>query len=177
MAINTALFSSKNTEWETPRALFSKLNEEFDFFMDLAATRENAKCFFFYTKRDDALQCDWKQDIDLLYGSQHISTCLDLESMCSDSKVCWCNPPYGRNIGKWIEKAHLEAGRGVTTVMLLPARTDTRWFHRYIYGQYEVRFLQGRLTFQWASSPAPFPSMIVIFRDCIHPVTPEMQGA
>lgn len=74
------------------------------------------------------------------------------------------NPPYSKSIAKWIKKAWYESLRGVTTVALLPARTDTTWFHRYIYQRAEVRFLRGRLQFEGAEQSAPFGSMIVIFR-------------
>ena len=75
--------------------------------------------------------------------------------------VCWCNPPYGREVGKWVQKA---AESGCTVVMLLPARTDTKWFHEYIYGRAEVRFVRGRLKFGGSKNSAPFPSMVVVFR-------------
>lgn len=77
--------------------------------------------------------------------------------------MCWCNPPYGRKVSAWIEKAHHEAQKGVKTVMLLPARTDVKWFHRWIYGRYGVTFIQGRLRFSGCKNSAPFPSMIVVF--------------
>lgn len=76
----------------------------------------------------------------------------------------WCNPPYGREIGKWVEKAYNESLNGVTVVMLLPARTDTKWFHEFVYGKTEIRFLRGRLKFGDSKNSAPFPSMVVIFR-------------
>ena len=78
--------------------------------------------------------------------------------------VVWCNPPYGRKIGKWVEKAVASVSEGATVVMLLPARTDTQWFHRYIYYQAEIRFVPGRLKFGGAKWNAPFPCMVVIFR-------------
>jgi len=78
--------------------------------------------------------------------------------------VCWCNPPYGREIEKWVKKAYISAIEGATVVMLLPARTDTRWFHDWIYGKTEIRFIRGRLKFGGAEHGAPFPSMVVVFR-------------
>jgi site-specific DNA-methyltransferase (adenine-specific) len=84
--------------------------------------------------------------------------------------VCWCNPPYGRKIGLWVEKA---AKAECTVVMLLPARTDTRWFHDYIYGYAEIRFIRGRLKFGGAQNSAPFPSMIVIFDRQIERIAEE----
>lgn len=79
-------------------------------------------------------------------------------------KRVFCNPPYGRELPKWIKKAHDEAEKGALVVMLIPARTDTRAFHDYIYHQAETRFLKGRIKFGNAKASAPFPSMVVIFR-------------
>ena len=79
--------------------------------------------------------------------------------------TCWCNPPYGREVGKWVRKAYISSkNEGSTVVMLLPARTDTKWFHEYIYNQSEIRFIKGRLKFGGSANSAPFPSMVVVFR-------------
>lgn len=139
--VNDALYSSKETEWETPQGFFDKLNEEFHFTLDPCATTQNAKCAKYFTKEIDGLSQSWR-----------------------DERV-YCNPPYGREISKWIEKAFYETnnGRGIV-VMLLPARTDTKYFHDYIYGKAELRFIRGRLKFGNARNSAPFPSMVVIFR-------------
>lgn len=131
------LFSSKSFEWETPKNIFDDLNREFRFTLDVAATPKNTKCDFFYTKEQDGLQQLWLGKV-------------------------WCNPPYGRNIGKWVEKAYKSKA---TIVMLLPARTDTKWFHDYIYNKAEIRFIRGRLKFGGCKNSAPFPSMVVIFRN------------
>ena len=134
-----AMFSSKTDLWETPQDFFNSLNEEFHFNLDVCALPENAKCAAYYTPDMDGLSNPW-------YGN------------------CWCNPPYGRNIGSWVEKAAKSAEEGALVVMLLPARTDTRWFHKYIYGKAaEVRFIRGRLKFSGNANSAPFPSMIVVF--------------
>ena len=134
------MFSSRTDLWETPQDLFDKLNEEFHFTLDVCALPENAKCESYYTPEIDGLSQKW-------------------------SGVCWCNPPYGRQIGKWVEKAAREREEGTTVVMLLPARTDTKWFHDYIYKFYaEIRFIRGRLKFGGVQNSAPFPSMIAIFR-------------
>lgn len=135
------MFSSKTDMWSTPDDLFQKLDNEFHFDIDVCATKENAKCKQFYTPEDDGLSKIWG-------GS------------------AWCNPPYGRTVGKWVEKAHSEQVAGNTVVMLLPVRTDTKWFHEHIYKQdgVEIRFIKGRLKFGGAKNPAPFPSMIVVFR-------------
>ena len=137
--MNTELmFSSKTDLWETPQDLFDKLNNEFHFTLDVCATPENAKCEEFYTKEQDGLKQPWKGTV-------------------------WCNPPYGRQIGEWVRKAFLASVSGSTVVMLLPARTDTRWFHEYIYGKAEIRFIRGRLKFGGSKNSAPFPSMVVVF--------------
>ena len=133
------MFSSKTDLWETPRDFFDKLDAEFHFNLDVCALPENAKCAAFYTPEMDGLSQPW-------YGN------------------CWCNPPYGRQVCRWVAKAAQSAAEGATVVMLLPARTDTAWFHDYIYGRAEVRFVRGRLKFGGSANSAPFPSMVVIFR-------------
>lgn len=133
--MNDVLFSSKSVVWETPQDLFDKLNAEFHFDLDVCALPENAKCKRFFTPEMDGLKQEW-------------------------TGVCWCNPPYGRQIGKWVEKG---AKSFATVVMLLPARTDTKWFHEYIYNKAEIRFIKGRLKFGNSKNAAPFPSMIVVF--------------
>lgn len=133
------MFSSKTDQWETPQDFFDQLNLEFHFTLDVCALPENSKCCNYYTPAMDGLTMPW-------FG------------------VCWCNPPYGRKIGQWVRRAFYSSLCGSTVVMLLPARTDTRWFHDYIYGKAEIRFIKGRLKFGVSAQPAPFPSMIVIFR-------------
>lgn len=133
------MFSSKTDLWETPKDFFDRLNDEFHFDLDVCALAENAKCSYYYTPEDDGLSKPWRG-------------------------VCWCNPPYGREIGSWVRRAFLSSVAGATVVMLLPARTDTRWFHDYILGKAEIRFVRGRLKFGGCKNSAPFPSMVVIFR-------------
>jgi site-specific DNA-methyltransferase (adenine-specific) len=140
--MTSGMYSSATPEWATPQDLFDELNAEFKFNIDVCATPENAKCRFFYTKEQDGLIQDWNQSSTIM------------------SARCWMNPPYGRQIGKWVKKAH---DSGCLVVGLLPARTDTRWFHDYIYGKAEIRFLRGRLYFNDGMGPAPFPSMVVIW--------------
>ena len=137
--MNRVLCSSKETVWSTPQDFFNKLNEEFDFTIDVCALPENAKCKRYFTPEDDALKQKW-------------------------TGTCFCNPPYGREIGQWVEKASKSADEGATVVMLLPARTDTKWFHNYVYGKAEIRFVAGRLKFGGSKNNATFPSMVVIFR-------------
>ena len=138
--VDKALFSSERHDWETPPDLFAKLDREFGFKLDAAATRTNAKCRLFLDEAADALKLSW-----------------------SPSPV-WLNPPYGRTIGQWVEKARRESERGATVVCLLPARTDTAWFHDHVLDKAKVRFLRGRLRFVGAESSAPFPSMLAIYR-------------
>ena len=150
------MFSSASDEWATPQALFDQLHAEFHFGIDLAASRRNAKCEVYYSKKVDALSadCDWTME------AAHV-------------RVGFCNPPYSRGLqGKFIEKAARQRLRGFTTVMLLPARTDTKAFHAHIYNArrwrsregVQIRLLPGRLKFGGATNSAPFPSMVVIFK-------------
>ena len=141
MSVNPALFTSKTDLWETPQDLFDELDAEFGFDLDVCALPENAKCEHFYTPESDALWQDWRG-------------------------VCWMNPPYGRQIGRWIQKAYESSLEGATVVCLVPARTDTAWWHDYCM-KGEIRFLRGRVHF-WKDGrpidPAPFPSAVVVFR-------------
>lgn len=132
------MFSSKTDLWETPQELFDELNYEFHFTLDVCALPENAKCSVYYTPQQNGLSKPW-------------------------NGVIWCNPPYGKGVGEWVRKALSASVGGATVVMLLPARTDTRWFHEYIYGKAEIRFIKGRLKFGGSKNSAPFPSMIVVF--------------
>lgn len=149
------LFSSKSNEWETPQDLFDKLNNKYKFTLDPCCTHENAKCDKHYTQEENGLNQDW------------------------GGEVVFCNPPYGREIGKWVEKAYNEAMNGTRIVMLIPARVDTKWFHQYLYNKEEwgirVEFIKGRLKFinrtlpswredgNFKASPATFPSMLIYF--------------
>lgn len=135
------MFSSATDEWATPKDFFDTLNEEFDFTLDPCASTDNAKCDKFYTKEQDGLKQDW-----------------------SGERV-FCNPPYGKVIGDWVRKCSEESKKPNTTVVaLIPARTDTRYFHEFIYRKArEVRFVKGRLKFGGCKNSAPFPSMVVVF--------------
>lgn len=132
-------FSSKSDFWATPESLFRELAAEFEFTLDVCASAENAKCSTYFTKQKDGLMQQW-------------------------SGVCWMNPPYGREIGLWVRKAFESAQQGVTVVYLIPARTDTAWWHEYVTKADETRFVRGRLRFGEALAGAPFPSAIVVFR-------------
>lgn len=146
------LFSSASNEWETPWDFYKELDQEFHFTLDPCCQEYSRKCRKYYTADMDGLHRSW------------------------EGETVFCNPPYGREIGRWVKKCHEEAQKPHTTVvMLVPARTDTRWFHDYIYqkGHTEIRFVKGRLKFRNRAAsgreplkpqPAPFPSMVVIFR-------------
>lgn len=138
--INKGLFASNSDEWETPQKLFDELDKEFHFQLDPCATKENAKCESYYTGIDNGLELSWYW-----------------------ARAVFMNPPYGRKIYTWVRKAYRESKRGTTVVCLLPARTDTKWFHDYCL-RGEIRFIKGRLKFSGQKNSAPFPSMIVIFR-------------
>lgn len=134
------MFSSETPEWETPQRFYDELDAEFHFTLDPCATKQNAKCGKFYTKDDDGLKQDWS------------------------GETVYCNPPYGRGVEAWIKKCSEHAEAGGIAVMLIPARTDTKAFHVWIYRKAEIRFIRGRLKFGGSKNSAPFPSMIVIFR-------------
>ena len=140
MANIQACLSSKTDNWATPKDFFDKLNEEFHFTLDPCANEENHKCDLFYTKEQDGLTKDW------------------------GGHVVFCNPPYGKEIADWVRYSYEQSQKPNTTVvMLIPARTDTRYFHDYIYGKAEIRFIKGRLKFGDATTAAPFPSMVVVY--------------
>ena len=134
----TVHFSSKTDLHSTPQDFFDELNREFGFEVDVCALPVNAKCEKYYTPEQDGLSQTWEG-------------------------VCWMNPPYGREIGKWIEKAYDSSLSGATVVCLVPSRTDTRWWHKHAM-KGEIRFIKGRLKFGGAKNSAPFPSAVVIFR-------------
>lgn len=139
--MNGILFSSKRHDWETPQAFFDELDREFHFTLDPCTTPETAKCKKYYTPAENGLLQDW------------------------NGETVFCNPPYGRELPKWIEKCAKES-KHAKVVMLIPARTDTIAFHKYIYNKAEIRFIKGRIKFRVdgkEGDPAPFPSMVVIF--------------
>lgn len=136
------LLSSNKQDYCTPRWLYDELNKDFHFKLDAAATDENALAPAHYTSEQNALTRDW-----YLYES------------------IFCNPPYGRGARAWVKKGFDEAMRGSIVVMLLASRTDTQWFHDYVLrGAHAIRFVKGRLTFEGMPAPAPFPSVIVVFK-------------
>lgn len=150
MSALAPLFSSEKRDWTTPGWLFDLLDAEFRFTLDAAASDENTKVpDRYYTEADDGLAQPWEGTV-------------------------WCNPPYGRGVGEWVRKGYQSAQAGATVVMLLPARTDTRWWNEYVsyydwaarrtvMVAHEVRFLRGRLRFGGAKAGAPFPSAVVVW--------------
>ncbi|SIT00402.1 phage N-6-adenine-methyltransferase [Virgibacillus pantothenticus] len=135
--LNKGLFSSDTDSWETPLCFYEQLNKEFNFELDVCATKDNTKCDKYFTPEIDGLKQQWRG-------------------------VCWMNPPYGRQINKWVKKAYESSLNGATVVCLLPARTDTRWWHDYCM-KGEIRLVKGRLKFGDSKNSAPFPSAVVIF--------------
>ena len=137
--INKVMYSSDKDDWETPQDLFDSISREIGGFdLDVAANEDNHKCQAYFTKENSAFDNRWFGNV-------------------------WCNPPYGREIGKWVKRCSEYSG---LSVMLIPARTDTKWFHDYIYHnpRADIKFIKGRLHFNNSINAAPFPSMIVIFR-------------
>ena len=132
-------FESAKTEWETPAELYDPLNAEFQFTLDVAADASNSKCSEFIGVNADGLLTPWRG-------------------------VVWCNPPYGRGLGAWAKKAARETFQGITSVLLIPARTNTAWFHKYCLSYGEVRFIKGRPKFNGAAEGLPWPLCLVVFR-------------
>lgn len=138
--VSKALFTSNTVEWSTPRPFFETLNDEFHFTIDVCATKENALCPVFFTKEQNGLKQPW-------------------------SGNCFGNLPYGRGVMDWINKAATEAVRcSATSVFLVPARPDTKWFRQAFETATELRLIKGRLKFGGAKTPAPFPSCVFVFR-------------
>ena len=141
MIILDVHYSSKTNEWSTPQDFFDELDKEFNFTLDPCSTSENAKCAKYFTVEDDGLKQDWSND------------------------VVFMNPPYGREIKHWIKKAYEESLNGATVVCLIPSRTDTTYWHDYIFDKaYDIRFVRGRLKFGDSKNSAPFPSAVIIYK-------------
>ncbi|MCV6045563.1 DNA N-6-adenine-methyltransferase [Enterococcus faecalis] len=137
-------FSSEKEDWETPQNIFDELNKKYQFDIDVAASIQNTKLPNYFTKQDNALCQKWDGNV-------------------------FCNPPYGRELRKWLEKGYKEFLRNKerTIVFLIPARTDTSYWHDFIFGKADIQFLRGRLKFEIngeGGNPAPFPSAIVVYR-------------
>ena len=136
--VNQNWFNRPKDNYETPDSLFKPLDDEFHFTLDVAASKENAKCATFFTKEENGLLQDW-------------------------SGVCWMNPPFGREMRKWVKKAYEEWKKGATVVCLLPSRTNTAWWHDWVM-QGEVRFIRGEVKFKGHENGLWMPMSIVIFR-------------
>ena len=141
--MTSGMYSSERPDWETPPEIYDPLDAEFHFTLDVCASPQTAKCDRYFTPDDDGLSRGW-------------------------SGVCWMNPPYGSEIRSWVSKAYFYADEGCATVVcLVPARTDTAWWHDYCAKADEIRFLRGRVRFLLDGErlqSAPFPSAVVIFR-------------
>ena len=142
--MNLSVLTSTRHDWETPQAFFDRLDAEFGFELDAAADHDNALCPDYFTAEDDGL------------------------SQSFGGRTTFLNPPYGYGIGRWVEKAYREAQAGATVVLLIPARTETSWWHRYVMRAAEIRLIRGRLRFSNSAVNAPFPSAVVVFRPGDH---------
>ena len=135
------MFSSKSTEWETPKEFYAKLAHRFNFTLDPCCSEESRKCESYFTEAEDGLSQSWA------------------------GHTVFMNPPYGREISKWIKKAYDESRKANTTVVcLIPSRTDTRYWHEYCMKAHELYFIKGRLKFGESKNSAPFPSAVVVFK-------------
>lgn len=148
------LHSSAKQDWATPQALFEGLAKRFGpFNIDVCASAENAKVPCYFDKELDSLNYDWS-----------LSTRLDdLKRGVRAANVCWMNPPYGRGIGRWMEKAYEESQKGCRVVCLVPSRTGSKWFNKAASVASEILLVVGRITFEGAESPAPFDSAVIVF--------------
>ena len=150
--LNT-LFSSETGDWSTPIDFFNRLDQEYNFTLDPCASVANATCDYYFTEQDNGLNQDW--------GGYSV----------------FMNPPYGRKMSKWVQKAYEESRKFNTKVVcLLPARTDTRWWHEYCMRADEIYFIKGRLKFGASVNSAPFPSAVVVFADEFKPRLHTMQS-
>ena len=140
----SVIHSSNDMAWRTPQRLFDLLDSEFHFDLDAAASADNALCENYFTAQEDALTRDW-----------------------SRYKSVWCNPPYGRELHRWMAKAFIESRHGPTVVMLVMACTETRWWRDYAWRADEIRLVQGRIKFTRSTGEpagaAPKGSAVIIF--------------
>lgn len=144
--INKGLFTSNKDDWETPQDFFDRLNEQYHFNWDLAANGDNQKCNNYFDKQQNSLAKNWGG----LDGNLFL------------------NPPYGRELKLWVKKAsETQLKHNQYLVMLIPARTDTSYWHDYIFNHAEIKFLRGRLKFEVdgvSGDSAPFPSALVVYK-------------
>ena len=137
MSSKSGIETRFSTVWETPQELFDQLDSYFHFDLDVCALPENAKCERYFTPEMDGLSQTW-------------------------TGTCWMNPPYGREIGAWLEKAYVSSRKGATVVCLIPSKTDTKWWHEFVT-KGEIGFIRGRLHFG-TKDTAPFSNTVVVFR-------------
>ena len=140
MNMTKGLTSTGNIVAETPKYLFDKISSIFNFSLDICALPENAKCENYYTPKDDGLSKPWRGGV-------------------------WCNPPYGREISSWVKKAYEKSQKEYNSfvLMLLPARTDTKWWWEYVQGKATLFFIKGRVKFGDHNVGAPFPSVLALY--------------
>ena len=140
MKITKGLTSTGNIVAETPKYLFDRISSIFNFSLDVCALPENAKCESYYTPEDDGLSKPWMGGV-------------------------WCNPPYGREISSWVKKGYEESRKDYNdfVLMLLPARTDTKWWWEYVQGKATLFFIKGRVKFGDHNVGAPFPSVLALY--------------
>lgn len=138
------LMKSATDQWATPQSVIDHVARTRSLTLDTCADESNAKCESFIGLPTDSLGVDWTVEI-------------------IEDTFGWCNPPYGRGIGAWVGKSYRTAEDGRGVVMLLPARTDTSWWHDYVLPFGEIEFIRGRLKFGSGTAPAPFPSALVTF--------------
>lgn len=146
-------FSSQRLDWKTPKALYQKLNDEFQFDCDPSPADNH----FDYRRNGG-------QELLRLDGDEHLSAHIEDGLSSNWGGRNFVNPPYGRELPKWVQKSYEEWQKGKTVVMLIPSRTDTRWWHDYCMKASEIRFIKGRLKFDDQKNSAPFPSALVIFK-------------
>jgi len=156
MGMTSGMYSANRKDYSTPQDFFDRLDEEFSFELDACAEEWCAKCEHYYSPEQDALKQDWTGNT-------------------------FCNPPYGTGIVHWVHKAYMEATKGSLVVCLLPARTDTVWFHTWCLKANEIRLVKGRLRFEPGNTSAPFPSAVVIYRPQlllpgVHPILTSMDA-
>jgi phage N-6-adenine-methyltransferase len=176
--VNNVHFMSEKIDWETPQDLFDELDREFDFDLDVCATDENKKCDYWLTEREDGLSESWHEylrppitcwmnppygdpELPCKKNSQGEYTCTKKKCILRGHHI----DEYVPGIKDWMKKAYEESQKGCTVVCLVPSRTDTGWWHEYVMKADEIRFIRGRLKFGGSKNSAPFPSVIVIFRD------------
>ena len=140
MNMTKGLTSTGNIVAETPKYLFDRISSIFNFSLDACALPENAKCENYYTPKDDGLSKPWMGGV-------------------------WCNPPYGREISSWVKKAYEESQKKYNNfvLMLLPARTDTKWWWDWVQGKATLFFIKKRVKFGDHNVGAPFPSVLALY--------------